>query len=300
MLDFSLDQLFPSLGRHEFLERYLGNSPMVEHNHPYAESLKELPFLTSVKGLIDQWPAEVNAYLKGTADEVNSTALAAPEAFELFQKEGSGLFFDDPNRFVPELNHYLDQLKSELGFSQMTYARSLIYLIAKDKGTDPHFDQNINFIFQITGTKKWWIAPNHTVANPLERHTIGHEPSPELASYTHEDFPNEFPEEEAIEIELKPGSLLFLPRGVWHKTHAQTQALSLNFTFTAPSYADLMLAALRSRLLQSPQWRETVQFLGNPDFEQHSLAFFNELISELSEDSKQWQAQDILGATETN
>ncbi len=298
MLDFSLDQLFPSLGRHEFLERYLGNTPMVEHEHPHAQKLRELPLLTSVENLIKEWPVQVNAYMKGTADEVNSAEVSAQEALHLYETQGSGLFFDDPNRFLPELNLYLDQLKSELGFSQMTYARSLIYLIAKGKGTAPHFDQNINFIFQITGTKKWWIAPNHTVANPLERHTIGHDPSPELASYSHEEFPTEFPEEEAIEFELKPGSLLFLPRGVWHKTHAESEALSLNFTFTAPSYADLILAALRSRLIQSPQWRETVQFLGNPDFEGHSINLFNDLLQELSEDSKHWKAKDILGATE--
>lgn len=299
MLDFSLDQLFPSLGRHEFWQHYLGNIPVVEHNHPFVEKLKTIPYLASLENLFNQWPTEVNAYQKGVADEVNSQALSVQEALKLYQSEGAGLFFDDPNRFVPELNNYLEQLRSQLGLSQMTYCRSLIYLIAKGKGTAAHFDQNINFIFQITGTKKWWIAPNHSVANPLERYTIGHEASPELASYTNEEFPTEFPQDEAIEVELKPGSLLFLPRGVWHKTHADQEALSLNFTFTAPSYADLMLAALRSRLVQSPQWRESVQFLGNPDFEHHTLGLFDELIKDLSDDSKNWQAQDILGATES-
>lgn len=298
MLDFSLDQLFPSLGHHEFLENYLKDVPTIEHNHPFVKTLKEIPYL-NLENLFKQWPAQVNAYQKGTADEVNSIAISPNEAMELYQREGSGLFFDDPSRFVPELNHYLEQLRNELGLSQMTYCRSLIYLIAKGKGTSAHFDQNINFIFQITGTKKWWIAPNHTVANPLERYTIGHEAGPELASYTHEEFPTEFPKGDAIEIELKPGSLLFLPRGVWHKTYADEEALSLNFTFTAPSYADLMLAALRSRLIQSPQWRETVQFLGNPELEHHSLALFDELIKDLAADSKTWRAQDILGATES-
>ena len=300
MIDFSLNNLFPELGRNEFLEFFLKDEPVVLHDHPFVQEFKKLKYLSSVDSLIKSWPAEVNAYLKGTADEINSAPLSAQEAYELFQNEKSGLFFDDPNRFVPQFNEYLDQLRNELGLSALTYARSLIYLIPSGAGTAAHFDQNINFIFQISGTKKWWIAPNKTVTNPLERYTIGHEPEAELASYSHEHFPSEFPEEDAIEIELKPGSLLFLPRGAWHKTHASSEALSLNFTFSAPTWSDLMMAAMRSRLIQAPQWRETAKLLNDPLFGHHAEAQFDQLIQELAKDSQNWKACDILSATEYN
>ncbi len=300
MLDFSLDSLFPSYGRNEFLQHYLNNAPVVEHNHPYSKEFAKLPFLQSVSTLIESWPAEVNAYKKGTADEVNSGKVSAKEAYQLYLQEKRGLFFDDPNRFIPELNTYLEQLKNDLGLAPFTYARSLIYLIAEGKGTHAHFDQNINFIFQITGTKKWWLSPNQTVPNPLERYTIGHEPDDELASYTYNEFPKEFPEENSIEIELRPGSLLFLPRGVWHKTHANSEALSLNFTFTAPTWADIMLSALRSRLIQSPHWRETAHLLNDPNLKHHSEALFDQLLQELAQDAQTWQASDILQAINSN
>lgn len=107
------------------------------------------------------------------------------------------------------------------------------------------------------------------------------------------------PTEGMIEITMKPGSVLFLPRGVWHKTHAETEALSLNFTFTAPSWADIMTTALRSRLLQSPHWRETANFVNDPHFQTHAIAEFDQLIQQLIEDTPNWRAEDILGATES-
>jgi len=294
MLDFTLDELFPSYGRNEFLENYLKNAPVIEHVHPFHKKLSEISFLNSIESLIEKWPDQVNAYKKGIADEVNSLITSPENGFDLFKKEKRGLFFDDPNRFIPELNIYLDQLRNELGLASFTYSRSLIYLIPQGTGTDPHFDQNINFIFQLKGTKKWWLAPNQTVINPLERFTIGHEASSELSSYSSQPFPTEFPDEHSIEVELKPGSLLFLPRGVWHKTFAEEDALSLNFTFTAPTWLDIMMGALRSRLAQSPYWRETAHLLNDPNLKVHSEALFQDLLKELILDTKHWSASDIL------
>jgi 50S ribosomal protein L16 3-hydroxylase len=95
---------------------------------------------------------------------------------------------------------------------------------------------------------------------------------------------------DAREIVLAPGSLLFVPRGVWHATRATTDALSLNFTFTAPTWLDLMTAALRSRLALSPAWRETAA--------PAATATFEALVRELAEDAATWTAADILAATE--
>lgn len=177
MLSFTLNSLFAPLTRSEFLEKYIAGEPVVIHDQEGVKSLKKLPFLKSVDGLFENWPTEVNAYLKGTADEVNSATFSPEEAHELFKEQGSGIFFDDPNRFDETIDAHLQSLLQDLGLSNLTYARSLIYLIAAGKGTDPHFDQNINFIIQITGEKKWWISPNTTVENPLTRHTIGHGPT---------------------------------------------------------------------------------------------------------------------------
>jgi len=285
------------MGRFEFIEHYLKKDPVVVHGLKCFEGLTNSPFLGPLEKLLEKWPIEVNAYLDGTADEINSHKVSPSEAIKLFTDEKKGLFFDDPNRFCPLIDQCLQGIFSDLGLSKLTYARSLIYAIPKDKGTSAHFDQNINFILQISGTKKWWISPNTHVQNPMVRHTIGHSTDPEMSSYVDRELPEKFPEGE-IEYTLEPGSLLFLPKGAWHKTQALTDAVSLNFTFTAPTWIDLFTAMLRGRLVQSPAWRETADFVNDPDLSLHASQKFDQLLSDLAKDAQKWNAEEIFHSTE--
>lgn len=291
--------MFSPLSRLEFIESYLKNEPIVTHKVSGLDPLFSHPLLESLESLFQKWPGPVNAYQEGTADEVNALPVSCAEARELFQSKRSGLYFDDPNLYDSTIDQFLQELRLDLGLSNLTYARSLIYVIAKGKGTATHFDQNINFVLQISGTKKWWIAANDSVVNPLVRHTLNHPVDPELQSYMKAPFPSEMPND-AREYILEPGSVLFLPRGSWHKTEALSDAISLNFTYSAPSWLDLMTAAIRSRLVQSTQWRETANFVNDETLKSHAHAQFDRLISELVEDTKNWKASDILNATESN
>lgn len=293
----SLEALLCTLSQEEFFTYYKNGEPFALRNleGPLSE-LVELPFLNSFDNLIKFWPDSVNAYLPGINDEVNSQQVKKETARELF-KEGKGLFFDDPNRFNEVIDKWLKAIHRDLGLSELTYSRSLIYAIAKDQGTSTHFDQNINFVLQISGTKKWWLAKNEMVTNPMSRYTIGADMEPELESYLEGDIPKGMPRN-ATEIELKPGSLLFLPRGVWHKTIATSDAISLNFTFTAPTWIDLLTSFLRAKLAQSPSWRGTADFVNDPSRSLESIDQFDLLLSELKENINQLSAQDILGATE--
>jgi 50S ribosomal protein L16 3-hydroxylase len=293
----SIESLFKSMSRTEFLEKYTSNSPVVAHGKLESFSeLTELPFLESLDHLLDIWPSEVTAYMPGIADEGNSKKVSAPEARDLFS-EGSGLCFDDANYFSQLLDEWPQSLRADLGLPMLTNCRSLIYAIKRGEGTSAHFDQNINFIIQISGTKKWWIAPNHHVDNPLTRHTIGIDIDPELASYTEAEMPDKMPAD-ATEYTLEPGSVLFLPRGAWHMTEALSDAVSLNFTFTAPSWIDILSAALRGRLAQSSEWRETANFVNDEQLHPQAIDKFNQLLNELGHEVPHWRAEDILGATE--
>jgi 50S ribosomal protein L16 3-hydroxylase len=293
----SIESLFKSISRTEFLDKYISNTPVVVHGDlgEFAE-LTELPFLESLTKLLDIWPSEVTAYMPGIADEGNSRKVSTDEARELFNN-GSGLCFDDANHFSQLLEEWPQSLRADLGLPMLTVSRSLIYAIKEGRGTSAHFDQNINFIIQISGTKKWWISPNVHVENPLSRHTIGLDIDPELASYTESVMPDEMPED-AVEHILTPGSVLFLPRGAWHKTEALSDAVSLNFTFTAPSWIDILSAALRGRLAQSSEWRETADFVNDEQLHPQAIAKFNQLLNELGHEVPHWRAEDILGATE--
>ncbi|MFT5430846.1 MAG: 50S ribosomal protein L16 3-hydroxylase [Myxococcota bacterium] len=294
-----LEAMFSPMSRSQFFEHYLGDVPVVVNDvQGVFSALTSLPFLTSLDDLFRVWPAQVSAYLPGTPDEVNSGMVSVADAKKVFTEEGRGLCFDDANRYCSEISEWLEMLKMDLGLSNLTISRSLIYATAKGKGTATHFDQNINFIYQVHGTKKWWVAPNTSVSNPMTRHTLGHPLDAELASYTENDMPEEMPDD-AQEFLLEPGSLMFLPRGAWHKTEAISDAISLNFTYSAPTWIDILSAALRGRLAGSSVWRETASFVNDEDLHVQAIDKFDHLLGELAKEVPRWRAFDILGATES-
>ncbi len=259
--------------------------------HGLCDSVAELlaiPMLSSLETLLATWPEQVDVHLPDLADEASSITVPPLEARAKFDAS-MALLFNEVHRYLPELVPWLDGIRADLDLSALTQQRSLVYATPAGSGTAAHFDQNVNFVLHLHGTKTWFLAPNDHVERPLTRHTIGSPLDPELQSYATLPMPDAMPEGR-IEIVLEPGSLLFVPRGVWHSTHATTDALSLNFTFSAPTWLDLFTAAIRGRLALSPAWRETAA--------PHSDATFEALLRELATDVASWTAVDILTATE--
>lgn len=272
-----------------FQECYAKNEPfMISHvGQKTFETLLELPFLQSLEKLIDHWQSSIQVHLPDLRDEASSLDTGPEHAMEYYQ-QGMGLLFNNAQELSPMLVEWLQEMRMVLKFSALTYARNLIYATPDGEGTAPHFDQNINFVLQIKGIKKWKVAPNLHLQNPMTRHTMGQPADPEMMSYMDRPMPTSMPSD-AKTFELKPGSILFVPRGSWHSTEAEGDALALNFTFTAPTWIDLLSAALRSRLIGSPEWRETANL---------SEERFDELLAELIADVPHWRARDILAATE--
>jgi 50S ribosomal protein L16 3-hydroxylase len=280
-----------------FLAQNWPGKPIAIHGLSINE-LTSLPFLKSLDSMLGSWPYPVQAHLPDVADEASAVDVTPQNAKKLFINR-MGLLFNQVQKVSPVLQTWLDEIKSELGLPAMTYSRCMVYATPDGKGTAPHFDQNINFVLQLTGTKKWWIAPNENVTHPSQRYTIGQPIDPELASYADTPMPKQMPTKKKAII-LKPGSLLFVPQGYWHSTEATGEALSLNFTYSQPSWVDLFTAALRSRLLLSPEWRELADGVSSKDTDLRHGAEqkFDALLQELTHDLPHWNAADILNSTE--
>jgi 50S ribosomal protein L16 3-hydroxylase len=283
-----------------FLDRNWSKEPYVVHG--LSESIREirdLPYLASLDALLAHWSGPVQAHLPDVADESISVDASPADAKKLFQNR-MGLLFNNVEKRSPELARAVARIREELGLPASTYGRCIVYATPDGKGTAPHFDQNINFVVQLHGTKKWWLAANESVENPTERYTIGQPAAPELASYQSGEFPSAMPSSRE-EIILAPGSMLFVPRGYWHATEAEGDALALNFTFSQPTWIDLFTTALRSRLSLSPEWRELADGVGSkvPARRERGQYEFDALLVELVADLPNWRAADILAATET-
>lgn len=128
---------------------------------------------------------------------------------------------------------------------------------------------------------------------------MGLKMDPELAGYAAGPLPTEMPSD-ATEVTLGPGSMLFVHRGSWHCTEAITDALSLNFTFSAPTWIDIFSTVLRSHLAHSPEWRQTADFVSNPERYHEAIDKFNRMLAELSYEAPGWRAEQFLGTTETD
>ncbi len=273
----------------ELVDHVRRSAPFVVHGvRDSIAELLALPLLASLDALLGAWPDPVEVHLPDVADEASAITASPRDARKLFAN-GMGLLFDEAQCHVPQLVAWLDAIRAELGLSALTQQRCLLYATPAGKGTATHFDQNVNLVLQVHGTKTWWLAPNTHAVRPLTRHTLGQVVDAELQSYATLPMPDALPEGQ-IEIVLEPGSCLFVPRGTWHATHATTDALSLNFTFSPPTWIDVFTAALRSRLALSPDWRATAA--------PASVATFEALLRDLADDAAHWHAADILASTE--
>ena len=265
------------------------SEPLVVHDRQASlAELLSLPLLGSLDALLAAWPDSVEVFHPEIADEAGSVLVGPDEARTRFAN-GMTLMFSEVQLHAPGLVPWLEAIRADIGVSALTEKRCLIYATPAGTGTGPHFDQNVNFVLQVHGTKRWRLAPNTNVTRPMTRHRLGQPIDPELESYSRLPMPITLPADHT-EIVLEPGSVLFIPRGTWHATHATTDALSLNFTFSAPTWLDVFGAALRSRLAQSTEWRETAAPL--------EVATFEALLRDLSDDAAHWHAADILEVTE--
>ncbi|MES2963884.1 MAG: cupin domain-containing protein [Bdellovibrionota bacterium] len=280
-----------------FLTNHWPSSPFSLHGLA-LEPFRRIESLQSLEALLAVWQGAVQAHLPDVSDEASSVDASPSDARKLFTNR-MGLLFNDVQKRIPELGDWVAALRSDLGMPAMTHGRCLVYVTPDGKGTAPHFDQNINFVLQLHGTKKWTLAPNRYVDNPTVRHTMGLPMDTELAPYAL-PMPTSMAAEDSIEIVLKPGSLLYVPRGYWHSTEADGEALALNFTFNQPNWADLLTAALHSRLTLSPEWRELADGVSSSDPSRREFAEerFDMLLVELVADLPNWRAAEILAATE--
>ena len=90
---------------------------------------------------------------------------------------------------------------------------------------------------------------------------VGKQYSSGLAAYPalYPQITTGFPQWEGAKfesIDMQPGSVLFIPRGTWHRSHANEDSMALSIVISPPVILDKVLGQLRQLLLQSEQWRQ--------------------------------------------
>jgi hypothetical protein len=120
----------------------------------------------------------------------------------LFQHfiDGCTLIINTGNRIFPRLEHFCEALEREIGFR----TQPNIYVTPfTAQGFDTHYDEHDVFVMQVMGMKKWRLF-NSPISLPSRRQPFGQMKS---------SFAIGEPE---MEVTLKPGDLLYIPRGFLH------------------------------------------------------------------------------------
>ncbi|MCZ6604813.1 MAG: hypothetical protein O7A03_06675 [Alphaproteobacteria bacterium] len=158
------------------------------------------------------------------------------------------LFADGATVILPHLHIRLPSLASfcramEQEFS-MPYQTNIYLTPANSQGFKSHYDTHDVFILQVAGTKDWRIydAP---VALPHrgQRFDVNETPVGEVTQ----------------EFKLRPGDMVYIPRGIMHDAGSQ-KGTSLHITtgVLAYTWTDLMLEAVSAVSLKNPDLRRSL------------------------------------------
>ena len=298
--DPCLERLFASLPGDDFLASYWPAQHVVCHG-PLARlgALAEVPEFDDLELLMSRYHDKICVVMPDRRDEYSAMQVDALTAKTLHHN-GMALILDGVERFFPLVQEWLERLRVELALPKRCDPHSIIYASPRGAGNSPHFDANANFVVQLRGTKRWHVAPNRHVPHPTDRWAMNQEGLPEeLDRYVACRLPTRMPAD-AQAIDLSPGSVLFVPRGYWHATEADEDTLALNFTFGQPTWADLVLTALRRRLLGDARWREMPVglFAADPARAASAMAGLLDKLTELQGVARTLGPREILEASD--
>ncbi len=185
--------------------------------------------------------------------------------------QGITLVINSGHKFIPKLINFCNSLEKELQFR----VRTNIYITPPiARGLAAHFDEHDVCILQITGTKIW-----HLYHSPIEL--------PCNKNHQIKDFPSLG--EPDFTVELQPGDLLYIPRGLIHQAFT-TDTTSIHIALGLyPTYGFELLQEVVEIAQYNPIFRKAIPhgFASNEDiklFKEEFRELCRELIDNLDVD----------------
>jgi ribosomal protein L16 Arg81 hydroxylase len=214
-------------------------------------------------------------------------------AQKLFQM-GLTLFFHDLGPYVPGAEAFLRQLETELGLA-VGSTRMTAWASPREDGAACHYDANDIISIQLFGDKRFELAPVREIAAPYGRqYSPGTMPFEDLYTQTANGFPD-WRDAEFQSIDMRPGSVLFFPRGTWHRTFASADSLAVAIVVEPPPAIDCFLHELRLVLLQDPRWRRPLYGAwGNGEQRRQALAQAEQLLRDVPRAAAAIAPQDMI------
>lgn len=169
---------------------------------------------------------DITEYTDGVRSTLNPDGRALPTAVWDYYSCGCSVRLLNPQKFFPAIHDMNAKLQEY--FHCMVGAN--VYLTPPDsQGFAPHYDDIEAFVLQIEGEKYWKLY------NPISE--AEHLPRSSSRNFQESEIGNPI-----LEVILKPGDVLYFPRGMIHQASTVTGKHSLHITlsfYQRQSYADL-------------------------------------------------------------
>ncbi|EYF01918.1 JmjC domain-containing protein [Chondromyces apiculatus] len=253
-----MDSVLAALVQPMTSEEFLGGFPdtfFVHHGQlDRFEAIASLPELNDVRTLVQGFNDPVSVWLPdedALEQRTYGKLLRAPDTLDHYDR-GALLQFNKVERWVPGLEPVLRGLEQGLGIPVGSATCSLFASTVGGRVL-PHFDTDPAFSVQLRGSKRWWVAPQSVIEQPLHNHVSGTAANM-IAEYHEGALPPGMPED-AREVEMTPGSVLFLPRGYMHATRSHADSLAVTFDLQFSSYAQTLTRQLTRELHKLARWR---------------------------------------------
>lgn len=285
---FGLQELLNDFPKERFLaEHWRANKAFV--THAPLERLQAPDVLSELLELdtfASQYHGRVSMiHPDGRAIDVYAGSEALP-----YLKQGFTVYFRHIEKYFPKLNAVLDRLVEDTGMPRNEFTAE-IFTSEGLSGVPMHCDYDYNLSLLLAGEKTWTFAENTGIRNqtsifmPANREQI--EPG-QLEYITDEPQLSEMPST-AVSETLRPGSLIFMPRGWWHSTHSVGRCLCVNLVMKGPHWARLVSQGLEKELLHNASWRAYPYDVARTDGTENApVTQLAELIGKLKRD---WSGQ---------
>jgi 50S ribosomal protein L16 3-hydroxylase len=278
-----------------FLAEYWPRRPYTvsESEHRVRTLLAAVPELESAERLLAHYAADVRLL---NTEGFHATVPTGPHALP-FYRQGFTCYLPTVERQLDGVSEMLDTVAAELGLPRKNIVAEIFCSTGKS-GVAMHADYDVNFAMLLRGNKRWLLAPNETVLDPMAMCLPAGRPQrdPRQLDYAEPvPLPERMPDER-LEVDVGPGGLVFLPRGWWHETDATGECLQLNIVIKGPAWLSVVTEGLAGMLVSDRRWRTFAFGLaGDEAGREAALAELTALVEDLRLRLGRGDARDVAG-----
>jgi 50S ribosomal protein L16 3-hydroxylase len=273
---------------HEWLnsEKYFVNHGRLDR---FGE-LTRIPELASPEALLGVRRVQAVAWGPGGKgiEDLNPTS---DQLLPLY-RAGYTIYFKNVERSVPSLQPLAERLARDLGISPSEVSCEAFASLS-GSGAGMHFDPNMTFNIQLVGRKTWQFARNSFLKHPTIGWDVTNPVPSKMREYFSGDFPKSMPDD-AQEFVAEPGSVVYVPHGMFHATKAIEPSFAILFTINSKPWIDRLLESLAARLRRSEVFREVPIGLLNAEFANQSMDHVRSLLKEFQAAAVALTAEDFI------